>query len=231
MAKKRKKQKEEESYEFKMPEFDEEEYLRKEVRETKTLFVTFFYAALIGVVSFALTGLEFALAALVGFIGIVFLRHIYPLLGINTALLEKKQWGTNIIFYIFTWLLIWIILTNPPFSDFQGPNIKNDGVYFEEDGVWIRLTDSNRFNLTSQTNVSINFTVRDNVEVDEDSVKVVTLGNGDEVTHQPLEKIGKHSYAVQINKTNLRQNMQFTIYAKDVNNHETKFEGRFTVNN
>ena len=136
MAKKRKKQKEEEeSYEFKFPEFDEEEYLRKEVRETKALFTTFFYAALVGIVSSLLRSTDVALAALVGIIGIILLRHIYPLIGINTSLFEKKQWGTNIIFYIFTWLLIWIILANPPFADIQAPNIKSDGIYFINDVI------------------------------------------------------------------------------------------------
>jgi hypothetical protein len=72
MAKKRKKQKEEESYEFKMPEFDEEEYLRKEVRDSKTLFVTFIYGVLIAFVSFSLNFVDVALAALVGFIAVIF---------------------------------------------------------------------------------------------------------------------------------------------------------------
>lgn len=229
MAKKRRKQtEEEESYEFKMPEFDEEEYLRKEVRETKTLFVTFFYAALIGVASWGLRFVDLASSILLGFIAIVFLRHIYPLFKINTTLLEKKQWGTNIIFYIFTWLLIWIILTNPPFSDFQSPDIKVDGFYIENEGNWIKTNDT--IKITSDHNVSINFTVRDNVEVDEGTVRVVIMAGGTEVSYQSLEKIGKERYAVQINQTNLYPTMQFTIYAKDINNHEAKLKGAFTVN-
>lgn len=228
MAKKRKKQKEEESYEFKMPEFDEEEYLRKEVRETKTLFVTFFYAALIGVISFALTGLEPALAAMVGFIGIVFLRHIYPLIGVNTALLEKKQWGTNIIFYIFTWLLIWIILTNPPFSDIQGPNIKNDGIYFEEDGVWIKFTSENQINVSH--NVSFNVTIVDNVEVDESSVHIIIKRENVEVVNAPMENLGDDKYRyIFRNLTTTRYN--YEIKAKDVNDLEESLEGYFDVIN
>ncbi|MEE9151359.1 MAG: hypothetical protein V3U20_05945, partial [Thermoplasmata archaeon] len=101
MAKKRKKEKKEEGYEFKMPEFDEEEYLKKEVRDARSLIVTFVYAVLIAVVSFGLTFVDAALAALVGFIGIVFLRHIYPIIGVDTTLIEKKQWAGNIIMYLF----------------------------------------------------------------------------------------------------------------------------------
>lgn len=231
MAKKRKKQKEEEeSYEFKMPEFDEEEYLRKELRETKTLFTTFVYGALIGIVSFGLTGVDVAIAALVGFIGVIFLRHIYPLVGINTALLEKKQWATNIIFYLFTWLLIWIILTNPPFSDIQGPNIKNDGIYFEEDGVWIRLTDDTKSNLTLPTNVSFNLTIVDNVEVDERSVHIIIKRENVEIVNAPMENLGDDKYRyIFRNPPATRYN--YEIKAKDVNELEESLEGYFDVLN
>lgn len=228
MAKKRRKEKEEESYEFEMPEFDEEEYLRKEIRETKTLFITFIFAAIMGVVSFGLRFIDLATSILVGLIAIVFLRHIYPLFKINTSLMEKKQWGTNLIFYIFTWLLIWIILTNPPFSDIQSPAIKTEGIYFGTNGTWTKLNDTNM--ILSTHNVSINFTVRDNVDVDVSTVRVVITGGGDEVPHQGLERIGEDKYAVQIISQNLHQNMHYTIYAKDTNNLESKLEGTFTVN-
>lgn len=226
MAKKRKKQKEEENYEFKMPEFDEEEYLKKEVRESKTLFATFFYAALIGVVSFGLTGFDLALAALVGFIGIVFLRHIYPLIGINTALLEKKQWGTNIIFYIFTWLLIWIILTNPPFSDFQGPNIKNNGFYIESNGSWTKY--SNDPIVNHSDNVSFNFTVVDNVEVDKSSVRIVITNNDNEIVDAPMENTEGDKYVyVLINVSQGKH--EYTISAKDTNGLKDEVKGSFNV--
>ncbi|MEE9118811.1 MAG: hypothetical protein V3U02_09520, partial [Calditrichia bacterium] len=130
MAKKRKKEKKEEGYEFKMPEFDEEEYLKKEVRDAKTFFITFVYAAMIALVSFGLTFVDVAAAVLVGFIAIIFLRHIYPMLGIDTSLIEKKQWAGNIIMFIFTWLAIWILLSNPPFSDSASPTIDHVEVYY-----------------------------------------------------------------------------------------------------
>jgi hypothetical protein len=228
MAKKRRKQiEEEESYEFQMPEFDEEEYLRKEIRETKTLFITFFYASMIGVASWGLRFVDLASSVLLGFIAIVFLRHIYPLFKINTALLEKKQWGTNIIFYIFTWILIWIILTNPPFSDFQSPLIKSEGIYFGTDGNWTRLNETNDEISGSNQNVSINFTVRDNVDVDANTVRVVIMAGGSDVIHQGIEKIGKDKYAVQIRNGTQYRSIQYTIYAKDINNHESKHEGEF----
>ncbi len=227
MAKKRKKQtEEEESYEFQMPEFDEEEYLRKEVRETKTLFITFFYAAMIGIASWGLRFVDLASSILLGFIAIVFLRHIYPLFKINTSLLEKKQWGTNIIFYIFTWLLIWIILTNPPFSDFQSPTIKSDGIYFGTDGNWTRLNETNQ--ISYGQNVSINFTVRDNVDVDDSSVRVIILQGEVEVPHQGVEKIGKDKYSVIVTQPAPSLH-HYTIYATDTNDQESDYKGTFEV--
>jgi hypothetical protein len=226
MAKKRKKQKEEESYEFKMPEFDEEEYLRKEVRESKTLFVTFIYAALIGIISSVLRPVDLALAALVGFIGIIFLRHIYPLIGVNTSLLEKKQWGTNIIFYIFTWLLIWIILTNPPFSDIQAPNIKNDGIYFESNGNWTKLTDDTP--ITFSNNVSFNFTVVDNVEVDKSTVRIIIKNNNVEIVNAPMENIDNNKFVYVL--YDIDQGIHdYEIIAKDINGLRESLKGSFNV--
>jgi hypothetical protein len=228
MAKKRKKQKEEEeSYEFKLPEFDEEEYLRKELRETKTLFITFFYAALIGIVSSFLRPIDVAISILVGIIGIVFLRHIYPLLRINTALLEKKQWATNIIFYIFTWLLIWIILTNPPFADIQAPNIKTDGIYFiNDDGNWSKINDDLDFGFGD--NVSFNFTVVDNVEVDETTVRIIVVHNDVEIVDAPMENNGGNKYVYVLQNVDQGRH-EYKISAKDTNNLEETLSGYFIV--
>ena len=230
MAKKRKKVKDEEGYEFKTPEFDEEEYLRKEVRDAKALFVTFVYAALIGLASFGLSFVDVALAALVGFIAIVFLRHIYPLIGVDTSSLEKKQWAGNILMYLFTWLAIWILLTNPPFSDFAAPTIENVDIYFGEPGNWTKLNDTNTIFYTM--NVSINATIVDNVEVDEDTITIIIKEKeGDvfiEKERGPMNSNGKNKYVYVV--SNLRQRLyEYTIIAKDINGHEASLSRNFDV--
>jgi hypothetical protein len=232
MAKKRKKEKPEEGYEFKMPEFDEEEYIRKEVRDSKALFVTFIYAVLIGFVSFGLSFLDIALAVLVGFIAIVFLRHLYPLVKVDTTKLEKKQWAGNIIMYIFAWLAVWILLTNPPFSDFAAPTIKEDGIYFGSEGNWTKLTDDNKDNLSWGMDVSINATIVDNVEVDEDTITIIIKEKeGDvfiEKERGPMNSNGKNKYVYVV--SNLKQRLyEYTIIVKDINGHETSLSGHFTV--
>jgi hypothetical protein len=229
MAKKRKKQKvEEEAYEFKMPEFDEEEYLRKELRDTKTLYITFGYGVAIAFVSFGFSFFDPAIGALFGFIGIIFLRHIYQLIRVDTTLLEKKQWGTNIIFYIFTWLLVWIILTNPPFSDFQEPTIKSDEIYFGSPGNWTRLNEDNAANFTTADNVSINVTIIDNVEVDTSSIRISILYNSVVIENNSMENLGKNKFAYIFNVGNPGP-YEYKITAKDVNGLKSTRHGDFDV--
>ncbi|ODS40677.1 MAG: hypothetical protein A7315_02355 [Candidatus Altiarchaeales archaeon WOR_SM1_79] len=226
MAKKRKKEKEEEGYEFKMPEFDEEEYLRKEVRDAKSLFVTIVYAVGIGIISFGLTFVDLALAVLVGFIAIVFLRHIYPMIGVDTTLIEKKQWAGNIIMYIFTWLAIWILLSNPPFSDFAAPTIKEDGIYFGGPGNWTKLNETN--DIGRGMNVSINITVIDNVDVDVKSVRISIKRNDVEIEDSGMVFMKDNRYIfVLYNISN--GEYEYTITAKDVNNHKASFSKTFFV--
>lgn len=232
MAKKRKKEGDEEKYEFKEPEFDEEEYLRKEVRDARALFVTIGYAALIGIVSFSLTFADVALAALVGFIAIVFLRHIYPLIGVDTSLIEKKQWAGNIVMYLFTWLAIWILLSNPPFSDFAAPNIENVGIFFGEPGNWTKLNDSNEKLLDYTVNVSINATIADNVKVDVETTRITIKRKAGEefveIENGQMERIGKNRYAYIL--SDIDQGLhEYIITAEDVNDHKASSSGTFYV--
>ncbi len=233
MAKKRKKEKKEEGYEFKMPEFDEEEYLKKEVRDAKTFFITFVYAAMIAVVSFGLTFVDVAAALLVGFIAIIFLRHIYPMLGIDTSLIEKKQWAGNIIMFIFTWLAIWILLSNPPFSDSAAPNIEHVEVYYGTPGNWTKLNESNNMEWRSQniitegTNVSINASITDNVNVDVDTIRITIIGSEGRITPtggDNMTRIGKNRYSYVFSAEPQRE-YDFTITAFDVNNHKINLSG------
>lgn len=230
MAKKRKKQKEEEeeAYEFKMPEFNEEEYFRKEIRDTKTLYITFCYGVAIAFVSFGFSFFDPAIGALFGFLGIIFLRHIYSIVRVDTTLLEKKQWATNIIFYIFTWLLVWIILTNPPFSDFQEPTIKKDEIYFGSPGNWTKLNEDNAKNLTYEVDVSINVTIVDNVEVDTSSIRISIIDRNGDIVNGSMENIGENRYAYFFNVT-LQGLHEYNIIAKDVNGLKSTHTGDFSV--
>ena len=229
MAKKRKKEKQEkDGFEYKPPEFDEEEYLRKEIRDTRALLVTIAYAALIGIASFGVMFTEMALAVLLGIIAIVFLRHIYPLVGVDTSSLEKKQWGGNIVMYLFTWLAVWILLTNPPFSDIAGPTVKNDEIYYElNPGNWILYDDDSKGNLTGGMNISINVTIVDNVEVDPDTVSITIMLVDEEITSPGGSAMShegsRYWYVFPFNETGT---YIYTITAKDVNGNKDKYTNR-----
>ena len=227
MAKKRKKEKQEkEGFEYKPPEFDEEEYLRKEVRDSKTLLVTIAYAALIGIASYGVMFTEVALAALLGIIAVVFLRHIYPLIGIDTSAIEKKQWAGNIVMYLFTWLAVWILLTNPPFSDIAGPTIKDDKVYFEDnDGLWILINSTNKGDIPGFTNLSLNVTIADNVKVDPDTVIVTIRIEEEEVTSPGGGAMSyKGSSYWYVFPYNGSGQYTYKITAKDVNGNKDTYQ-------
>ncbi|MGQ9587560.1 MAG: hypothetical protein ACUVT7_04165 [Thermoplasmata archaeon] len=145
MAKKRKKEKERgEEYEFKPPEFDEKEFLRQELRNTRIALYTIGYAGLVGVaaglvsmVSRDLLGVAFLLVIL----GIVSLKWVYLLLKVDVKSFTRRNWAGNIGTYFFTFLAVWVLLLNMPFADNSKPSI--DKVI-----VWVERPQGTGTNLT-----------------------------------------------------------------------------------
>jgi hypothetical protein len=140
MAKKRKKDKakKEEEYEFKPPEFDEKEFIRKELRDTRTVLITVGYAALFGSIatviahiSSSLVGVSFLLV----FLGIFSLKNLYPLLGIKTEDFQKKNWAGNVAWFFLTFLAVWVLTFNYPISDKANPKV-------EDIVVWVTNEDT-----------------------------------------------------------------------------------------
>lgn len=174
MAKK-KRRKTEEKIVFKRPEFDEREYMKKELVNAKVGIITFFYALPYAVVSWqlALAGVAiFGLMAVI--IGILSLRYIYPLFGIDVEAFEKKTWLGNGAVLVFTWLSIWVLLLNPPFSDLAKPTITN--VQVSGDGLeWEKVSRDSRVGLdvlNVDNNLAIKAKVTDNVKVSKVDMEV-----------------------------------------------------------
>lgn len=122
MAKKRRiieKKAQEEDYEFVPPEFDEEEFIRKDLYGTKVLLVVAVFAIIIGLLcscvqkAFSDTGLYLGLALL--FLGIAAIKPMLKLVRFDPDLLERKTIVGNFILYLFLGLGIWILMLNPPF--------------------------------------------------------------------------------------------------------------------
>jgi len=135
MAKKRKKDKEEkQEYEFKPPEFDEKEFLLKELRDTKTVIMTVGYAAVFGIVAGVLTSINELLAwvglgLLVG--GVISLKYLYPRLKIDTSTFQKKNWAGNVLWFFTTFLAVWILTLNFPFTDHADPSVTEVTVWIQ----------------------------------------------------------------------------------------------------
>lgn len=127
MAKRRKEK--EEEYEFKLPEFDEEAFVKKEKRNIKVTFVSFIFGVIIGVVSqFLWKGMSpsvrWPLILLFGLSLASFIRYIVSRLNIDVSDFGKKEWFGNFFVYFFTWLTTLIILLNPPFYDGEPPLVE-----------------------------------------------------------------------------------------------------------
>ncbi len=139
MAKKRKKsdKEAEEEYEFKPPEFDEKEFLRKELADTRAVIFTVVYAIALGVVAGLLCAADRGFVGpsfLIVIGGLFSLPYVYPLVKIDSKTFQKRNWLGNIGTFFFTFLAIWILLLNQPFADLARPTINNFTVWVEKPG-------------------------------------------------------------------------------------------------
>ncbi|MDI6917868.1 MAG: hypothetical protein QMC80_08755 [Thermoplasmatales archaeon] len=110
MAKKKK----DEEYEFKLPEFDEKEFMEKEMEDAKFSFIVLGYSVLIGVMSFLLLTLRlsFEVALAVGILAGFGLKFVSLPFGMDISKLDKKRLIGNAAMYILTWLAVLMLLCN-----------------------------------------------------------------------------------------------------------------------
>jgi len=129
MAKKRKEKTEEDEIDFKLPKFDEEKFLKKEKRNIKTLFISFIFGIIISVICFGFwvllqgSAFRWELVLLVGVFNASWIRYMFNRLNIDLTDFGKKGWLGSYAIYFLTWLIILIILANPPFYDDEPPNL------------------------------------------------------------------------------------------------------------
>jgi hypothetical protein len=230
MAKKRKKGKEEE-YEFKAPEFDEEEFVRKELRDAKAILITIAYAVIIAFISYLLMFTDILLSFLLGLLAVVFLRHIYPFLKIDTSTFEIKNWLGNGVMYFFTWLALWILLVNPPISDFSDPRIDDAHGYVGSPGEWLPFNDTTKVQLEQGMNLSIGARVVDNTEIKTDGVKIMVTHNETLITGPSWATMTKEDddyyfFIISESDTNPGR-YQYNITATDKNGNKASFSGQF----
>jgi len=123
MAKKRRiieKKAQEEEYEFVPPEFDEEEFIRKDLYGTRVLLVVACFSVVIGILCSCVqkafdgnTGIGLGLLLL--FLGVAAIKPFLKLVRFDPDLLERKSMVGNAIMYLLLGLGVWILMINPPF--------------------------------------------------------------------------------------------------------------------
>ncbi len=157
MAQKKRKEPEvKEEYNFTPPDFNEREFLEKDITVTKTVLISALLAVVFGAVAYLTTGLTFVIGLLIIVIGAVALKYIFKFLPFDLSVVENKTWLGNGAMFFFLALGIWVLLLNPPFGDTVDPQI-ND---LE---VWAGEMQYNRpYNNVPLGEVTFNATVIDN---------------------------------------------------------------------
>lgn len=115
---------------FKFPEFDEVEYVKKELKETKGALTVVLIGVIFAIFSFVFTAFQQpGIGFLLGLVGMASIKYILNAVKVDTSAYKLKNWLGHIGSYFFIWLAIWILLMNAPFSDFAKPTIKDVKVY------------------------------------------------------------------------------------------------------
>jgi hypothetical protein len=246
MAKKRKKdKKEEEEYEFIPPEFDEKEFLKKEIKDTKVSLITIAVAVVFGIVAGGIAGISRSLVApalLIGFGGAISLKYIYQMLKIDVSHFQKKNWLGAVGSFFFTFLAVTVLLINVPFADFASPTVDNvivwinDGSgphpvkYDSETSRWVYTpTDSDDTwtpVIHSTDKVNITAHVTDNGKLSVVEIAVVPAI----ATYHPMEKEPNGRYNHSLNGTELSgQALSFSIRAVDGSGNSVLFSPLQTI--
>lgn len=226
MAKKRKeKDEEEEDKPFKMPKFDEEAFLKKERRNIKATFISFLFGFLMALICFgfwALIGkndLRWGLVLLVGVINSAFLKYIFLRLKIDITDFGRKNWFGSYAIYFVTWLIVFIVLVNPPFYDDEAPRV--------EVAVLPGMQELGG-------NVLIVAKITDNSGLEKLNIQFdLTYPNGN--TESPNfdfeNNVFRYTHPSPNNLTNYEDTYNFKIIATDSSGHTTAVEDSFIYSN
>jgi hypothetical protein len=220
MAKRRKEGAEAaEPLDFQIPKFDEEAFMKRERRNIKTMFISFLFGLLLAGVCFGfwvlLEGsfLRWELILLVAVVNSIWLRYLFVKLKIDLTDFGRKGWLTSFVTYFITWLLVLIVLVNPPFYDGESPHVDMvalPGV--QEPGGTILFAAY----------------ISDNVGVNKSGIMFsITDPNGTmfmpEFTYE--NNILRYIYE---NPSNLNGTFNYTAVISDTSNHKTIVDGTFS---
>ncbi|MDD1772729.1 MAG: hypothetical protein LUQ09_07385 [Methanomassiliicoccales archaeon] len=160
MAQKKRKEPEvKEEYNFVPPDFNEREFLEKDMAVTKTVLFSSIIAVVLGVVAYLTTDISFVIGLLIILLGAVLLRNIFKTLPVDISSVETKTWIGNGVMTFFFALGIWILLLNPPFGDSVDPEFSDFAAW---NGDTLIAEDDTSLTIVGGTQVTFNVTVIDN---------------------------------------------------------------------
>jgi len=234
MAKKRKKDKvEQEEYEFRPPEFDEKEFLKKELTDTKTVLFTIGYAAAFGIVAGLIAQLStelIALGAALLVAGILSLKFVYPYMKVDTSTFAKKNWAGSVAWFFFTFLAMWVLMFNYPFADFAQPQVTEVTVWVTNDVgnitaidyknvpeqggyVWVPRWGDLDTLIRSDASYTINITAK---VADNGKLATVMIAIGSPTaTYETMNTEGDHRFGYELTGDQLESSLLFYIRAGD----------------
>ncbi|MEI6795338.1 MAG: hypothetical protein WCK39_00590 [Methanomassiliicoccales archaeon] len=177
MAQKKKKEdlEKEKPFEWVPPDFNEREFLEKDVKATKVLLITALMGFVFSIAAALTTVVTAAIGAVLLIVGAVALKWVYQLFKIDTKQLDKKTWASNIGLFMLLALGLWIIFINPPFGDFVHPEVNSVQIWVHDNstGVWTLMTPANQATVVKVGNdVNITAKIVDNAKISSAMVKV-----------------------------------------------------------
>ena len=215
MAKRRKEGAEvEEQLDFQIPKFDEEAFIKKERRNIKTLFIAFLFGLLIAVICFGFWALlegnflRWELVLLVGVVNAIWIKYLFLKLNIDLTDFGRKGWLTTYAAYFFTWLLVLIVLVNPPFYDGEAPHAEVVALPGMQEPGGTILIAAYIVDNVGVNKAGINFTITD------------PNGNtfAPEFTYE--NNIFRYTYE---NPSDLQGTFNYTFIVSDVNNQKNNY--------
>jgi len=222
MAKRRKEKDEDEDKPFKVPKFDEEAFLKRERRNIKASFIAFLFGLLMAFVCFGFWALmgpssafRWPLVLLVCVANAAFIRYIYLRVNLDLEDFAKKNWFFTYAIYFFTWLLIFIVIVNPPFYDDESPLV--DVVTLPE-------------MQEPGGDILIAALITDNVQVDQDNILLEVSHEDGNTTSLEYIIYNETTNVVEFrfeNPDNLTGEFTFTLSAADTGGHTTTKTGSF----
>ncbi len=186
--KKRKEPAVKEEYRFVPPDFNEKEFLEKDIAITKTVLLSALLAVVFGVIAYFTTDITFIIGLLLILVGAVALRKMIELFPLDLSAVENKTWLGNGLMFFFLALGVWILLLNPPFGDSIDPQIRD----LE---VWAGGVECPRpYQDVPAGNVTFNVTVIDNGELSKVQFIIMSEGQSEEPRDMVKGEDGRYEY-------------------------------------